>query len=522
MNDFADERGGLRYLIALRQHWRLMALLVVAAVGAALLYSSSADKRYEAEADLLVTPISPTDPTYAGIPVIRESGESRAVLTVARLLQTPTVAEGVKRQLRSDRSRASLADSIDVVPQEQSTIVTVVGKAPTGRAAARLANTFARVLVDQRTATFQRNVQAAADRASRQLEAIPPLQRTSPQGLAAQTRLDSVAPLLNTPDPTVQLASPAAVPLDPVWPKTKLSVLVALLVALMLGTGIAVGLELLNPRYRREDELVRDHRLPVLARIPRLGRRELARYFSGAQPLPADAKEAYRTLRANLSRAGSGGRVPDRILVVSAVPGEGKTMTSVNLAISLADVGLRVLLVDGDLRRPMVGTLLGAGVPRATFADVLHGTVAPEDAVVDAPGQPPNLKLLLSHPGPFFVDKLTPDLVDSVLERLRPVADVVVFDSPPLTEVSDALAYAEVTDTSIIAVRLGHSRRDKLRDLRRLLLQRNVAPAGFVITTRDRPRAKGYYASRGAFAEPFPQLVEPSSMPESIETGSKR
>ena len=431
MNEFADQQGGLRYLLALRQHWRLMALIVVVAVAAAALYSSTAEERYEAEADILVTPIASTDPTYAGIPLIRESGESRAVLTVARLLETPTVSEGVKRRLGSDRSREALLNSIEIVPQEQSTIVTVVGSASTPDGAARLANAFAQTLIDQRTSVFRRNLDAAVERARAQLEAIPEVQRTTPEALAIQQRIDSATSLLGTGDPTVQLASAAAVPADPVWPRPTLSVLVALLVALMIGTGLAVGLELLNPRIRREDELVLEHRLPILARVPRLKRNEIRGYLSGTQPLPADAKEAYRTLRANLSTVGSGGRLPDRILVVSAVPGEGKTMTSVNLAIALADVGLRVVLIDGDLRRPMVGTVLGVGVPRETFADVLHGAARPEAALVEAPGQSPNLKLMLSRPEPFFVDKLTPELVGGVLDGLRRLADVVVLDSPP-------------------------------------------------------------------------------------------
>src|SRR4051794_3783027 len=275
MNELNDERGSLRYLLALRQHWRLMALLVVVAVAAAIVYSSTAEKRYEAEADILVTPLSSNDVTFAGIPLIRESGQSRAVLTVARLLETPAVANGVKRRLATDRDRDDLLNSVEVVPQEQSTIVTVVGKAPTPRGAARLANTFARVLIDQRTAAFQRHLEASVKRMRDQMAALPPAQRTSTEALALQQRIDSQAALLGLGDPTVQLASVAAPPSGPVWPKRTLSIFVALIAALLLGAGLAVGLELLNPRIRSEEALTSEHRLPILTRVPRLSKKAL-------------------------------------------------------------------------------------------------------------------------------------------------------------------------------------------------------------------------------------------------------
>ena len=79
-----------------------------------------------------------------------------------------------------------------------------------------------------------------------------------------------------------------------------------------------------------------------------------------------------------------------------------------------------------------------------------------------------------------------------------------------------------MTETTVIAVRLGRSRRDKLADLRRLLLQRDISPAGFVLTTRDRPRVKGYYYSRGAFVEPLPQFDEAPRMSEGMKSGSNR
>ena len=98
---FGDEReGAARYLQALREHWLLVLTVVAAAVGVAILYSATAQKRFEARTDVLVTPVSSSDPTFVGIGLLRESSDqSRSVLTAARLVSTPEVAERVRRRL---------------------------------------------------------------------------------------------------------------------------------------------------------------------------------------------------------------------------------------------------------------------------------------------------------------------------------------------------------------------------------------------------------------------------------------
>jgi receptor protein-tyrosine kinase len=176
------------------------------------------------------------------------------------------------------------------------------------------------------------------------------------------------------------------------------------------------------------------------------------------------------------------------------MPGEGKTMTSVNLAIALALAGQRVVLADGDLRRPMIATVFGIGTNPRGFADVLLGRADPEEALTSAPGHGDRLRLLLSSPDQAqLIDLLDPERVERALTELRLVADVVVIDSPPITEVADALALADEAEVVLVAVRLGRTRRDRLDELRRMLAQRGIAPAGFVVTTRKARRGEGYY-----------------------------
>ena len=198
----------------------------------------------------------------------------------------------------------------------------------------------------------------------------------------------------------------------------------------------------------RADELLLEQRLPILARIPRLSRRTLSRYLSGREQLPPTAWEAYRTLRASLANAGADGGFPRTVLVSSSIPGEGKTLTSINLAITMALSGVKVVLVDADLRRPMIATAFGIPARTRGFATLLGGEADPLRALVSPPHQPRELKLLLASPQQaWMVDLLQRERIERVLDRLKQNADVVIIDSPPVGEVADALALADVVET---------------------------------------------------------------------------
>ena len=235
-----------------------------------------------------------------------------------------------------------------------------------------------------------------------------------------------------------------------------LTLAVALVVGLLLGLAAAVTLEVVNPRFTREEELTRAHRLPVLARVPRLPARAVESYFLGQGPLPREAWKAYRTLRAVLANAGGNGdRFPASIVVTSAGPRDGKTLTAVNLAIALSSAGLNVTLVDADLPRPMIGSIFNV--------------VGHRDGVMH----------LLNELHLYETQR-----VKQVLDRLGRECDVVVIDTPPLPEVAEAVAFADASEAVVICARIGHTRRDKLAELRDLLGRRGVVPLGFFVTSR--------------------------------------
>jgi Mrp family chromosome partitioning ATPase len=293
--------------------------------------------------------------------------------------------------------------------------------------------------------------------------------------------------LVGLTDPTVSLLTPATIPTAPSWPRPKLTLIVALVIGLLLGIAAAVALELLNPRFTREEELTLAHRLPVLARMPKLPARAVRDYSLGRGPLPSEAWKAYRTLRAVLATAGNGGdRLPSSILVTSGGDGDGKTLTAVNLAIALSASGLRVTLVDADIPRPMIAMTFNIKGRRDGLVNLLKNPETRMNVLTPAPGRE-RLNLLLSSPEQIgHLNLFDAPRIGEVLSRLEEDSDVIVIDSPPLPEVAEALALADASEAVMLCVRIGHSRRDKLSELRDLLAGRGVTPIGFFVTSRRR------------------------------------
>lgn len=483
---FEEERGSQagEYLSALRRRWPLVLALVVVAAAVALAFSATAAEKYRAEADILITPFTDSTDAFAGITLFRD--ETSSVYAAGRIMTTPSVTDAVIRRLDLALSREELLGKVRIQPLEQSSIVTITAEAGSAAGAAELANTFAEVFIDRRTREFQEQLKSVIAGIEERLDVLPSTSTT--EELTLQGRLGLLRPVVGAQDPTIDFLSEAVPPDSPSWPRPALILAVAILAALILGVGSVLILEALDPRMSSEDILLRS--LPVVARIPRARARVARDYLRGKGPLPANLWEGYRTLRASLAARGIGGASPRAVLVTSAIKAEGKTMTAVNLAKALTAGGLRVILVDGDFRRPSVGSAFGLSRETGGLAELLFGQGSVDDALVDAPGYANWLRLLL--PGSAQpIDLLEPRRIAELIDRLKSEADVIVVDSPPLTEFADAFAVADAVDTVLVAVRLGYSRRDRFAELNRFLSQHDVAPAGLVVTSRRRSRDAG-------------------------------
>jgi succinoglycan biosynthesis transport protein ExoP len=481
MTGVPDERlGAGRYLQALRQHWPFVVLSAAIAVAAAVAYSAAAQKRYEAGADVLVNPIPAGTGSLVGIPLIAESATSRSVLTAAHLVKSPEVAADVKRTLHSRQGINGLLDRIDVKPQQQSAILTITATASSPEAAARLANAFADALIAQRTALFRNEVRATIRRLEARLRALGQ-SSTSPEATALASRLGDLRGLSGGGDPTLQVASRAVPPTLADWPRPVLSVLVALAAGLLLGVGVAVALELLNPLVLRDEDV----RLPILAKIPVGSLRSRKAGASAGERMPEDAREAYRRARFALSATDPNRALPHAILVTSVADGDDSATVAIGLALTTAAAGSRVALVDANLRRPRLGTALGVTSVGPGVEAVLAGEVDAADALIATAADPNRLTLLPAtpHRDPP-VDLLQTPGLRGLMEELD--ADVIVIDSPPAIDFADAFVIAGDVGAVVVAVRLGRTRRDKLVELRRLFAQRGVVPAGAIVLPRRR------------------------------------
>ena len=492
----AERQGTARYLQALAQHWPFIVGSVTFALVAALLYLSAADERYQAHADILVTPVAINDTTFVGLPVIRESGEGRGVLTAARLVETPRVADLARKQLRLRATREQLFGAVRVAPQQQSNIVTITGEDNSPERAAALANAFASGVIAERTRIFQRELRQVVGRLSRRLDALPEESRDVGEAPALADRLGSLQGLVGSRDPTLQIASLAVPPTAAAWPRPELSLAVALFAGLLLGIGIAIVLELVNPLVLRDEDVL-EERVALLARVPRTSTQDLRAHVRGARELGGDVLDAYRLARVNLRAAGEEGAGPSTILLTSGGRRDGTTTAALTLALVYAQAGMRVVLVDTDLRRAGLTSALGLSTSARGLRELLLDEASVEDVLTPVDDFGEALRLVASRPDDEdTVDLLQSRRIETVAEELRSHADVVVFDSPPVTEVADALPLATAVDAVVVVVRYGRTRRDNLARARLVLGQLGVVPAGIVAVTRRRagtrpvPRAR--------------------------------
>jgi capsular exopolysaccharide synthesis family protein len=485
----AEQEGLQRYVETIRERIWLIVTAVVITTAIAVLYVATATKMYEADADLLVTPVSGDNPVLTSLGLIRESADpTRDVETASRLVTNINVAERVKKAIDSPDSAQTLLDKVKAEPVAQSNIVAVSARETSPRAAQRLANAFAEQAVAERTASMYQQIDAQLPQLEAQLRqgALPAEGEISLADQIAQLQA-----LRTSTDPTMRVETEAALPSSQASPRPTLSIAGGIAAGLILGIAAAFAAQVLDPRLRREAQLRRSYRLPILGRIPKDPRAKESP-LAPRQVSPATG-EAYRALRANLAtsrRSNGEGRV---ILVTGSSPSEGKTTTAINLATSLALAGNRVILIESDLRRPVLSRVIDARPDRGVVSVLIENSTLAE-SLIPSPTYGPNLRLLLSdYEGGWIAELFSIPTAEQMIEDARHMADFVIIDSAPLNEVVDALPLAVQSDDVLLVVRLGVTRLDKLSQLAELLAENGVRPAGFAVVGTPRPKRSDYH-----------------------------
>jgi polysaccharide biosynthesis transport protein len=210
--------------------------------------------------------------------------------------------------------------------------------------------------------------------------------------------------------------------------------------------------------------------------------------------------ESYRALRTSLLLSNLGAP-PKVIMVTSALPQEGKSTTSINCAVVLAQKGVRVLLIDADLRRPSIHKTLGMG-PRSGLSNVLTGSTTLEQAITRSTILP-NLQILpAGTPPPNPAELLASANMRDVLNQLREQFDHIVVDTPPSLSVTDAVVLSPRADAVVLVIRSGQTTKQSLRRARNILAQVNAKVIGVLLNAVDlsSPDYYYYYEYQGKYA----------------------
>jgi polysaccharide biosynthesis transport protein len=336
--------------------------------------------------------------------------------------------------------------------------------------------------------------------------------KTLLEGLLQQTKQNDVV-RAGTPN-NVRVVDYAIAQKKPVSPKRTLIVGLSFLLALGFGVGLAFLLEYLDDTIRTSEDIENVLHLPSIALIPLVGAPVHRRWLIGAQKngnstngkskdvlftdmdKRSPIAEAYRHLRTSILLS-TAGRAPRTLLVTSSVPSEGKTTTAVNTAISLAQTGAKVLMIDADMRRPRLHSIFDlsnrAGLSSLLSRDVVYDDIASTIQheqnsglfVITAGPLPPN-------PAELIGSEQMAKLIAEVSAKFTHV----VVDSPPVAAFTDGVLIASMVEGVVLVVHSGKNSRKLVLRARKLLQDVGARIIGVVLNKADvRSRTDYYYNS---------------------------
>ena len=307
----------------------------------------------------------------------------------------------------------------------------------------------------------------------------------------------------------INIVDGASIPSEPVAPKIPLNIGLGCIGGLLLGIVLAFVVENFDNSIRTPEDIETYGSLPSLGIIPSVaskgknGQRSLARTDPPQLILPVTMEqrnsggaEAFRALRTSLLLS-SPEKPPQVILVTSAMTQEGKSFTSLNLAVVLAQTGESVLLVDSDMRRPAIHKYLGIAMNRGLSA-CLAGTQDSAAAVVNIAEIPGLHVLPAGHMPPYPSEMLASSAMHQLVQGWRQTFRYIVLDTPPVLAVTDAVVCARVADVVVLIVRSEQTGRQSLIRARDVLRKAGANIAGVVVNdlsfnSVDYRQYYGYY-----------------------------
>lgn len=455
------------YIRILRKNWLVILTLAVLGLSAVSAYTFTRTPSYESSSTVFVS-------TQGGSTVAElQQGSNFAqarINTYVGLVTTPVVLDPVIARLGLPTTAEGLAEKVSATAGQNSTLITIkVIDADAVRAAA-IANAVASSLSS----------------------VVPELEPAANDG-SSPVRLSPVRD-----------AQPPSAPASPNVP-----------INLTLGAvgGLAIGLAVAAARTRLDNRIRVPRDAELITHAPSIGaiafdaKARERPLIVHADPLSPRA-ESFRSLRTNLQFLDMGGR--SSFVITSSIPSEGKSTTTINLAIALADAGKRVALLDTDLRKPKVAEYLGVE-GGAGLTDVLIGRAEVNDVMLPWGGRslyvlpagkiPPNPSELLGSAR-----------MGTLITMFERDFDVVLCDAPPLLPVTDAAILARVTSGALMVVSAGKTTRHQLTLATEALGAVGAKLAGFVMTMVPTRGPDSYYSAYGyGYGYGYRETAEPGS-----------
>ncbi len=506
-----------------RTLWKWFWLILVGAAiagGITYLVSSRSTPIYRSSSQLLIQQAN----SPSGLQWTEVLTSERLAANYARLLTTRPVLNQVAANLRLPE----ITSSIIVDPVRETQIIVLHVEDANPALATAVANDLPAVFISENEKQLQQRInttleayqtqidgaEADIEQAQTQLQVFTALeddgeeltleqaaQRARLEASLAQYR-SSLAELLRNRDDvkraeanrgdTITVVEPAIEPTQPVRPRVLVNTLIAAALGALLLTAVAFLIEYLDDTIKLPEDATRVTGLPALGSLVQYRNGDKGRRLIAATNPQSPFTESYRTLRTNIQFS-SLDRPIDRLMVTSASPAEGKSTTAANLAVVVAQGGKRTILVDTDLRRPVLHQIFS--LPNAV--GVTNALLLPEGSDLTPLLQPTdvqNLWLLSSGPQPPNPSELLGShRMGELIKELGQYADMLVFDSPPTLAVTDAAVLARQMDGVLLVVESAKTREVAAKRAAQGLLKVNANVLGIAVNRISYRLAGSHY-----------------------------
>ncbi len=502
----------LRQYVALLRKWLWLILLCTLLAGAtSYIVSRQSTPIYQASTTLMVSQATASTASAVYSDIL---SSERLARTYANLLTTQPVLEETAKRLGIDVK--GLERSITVTPVRDTQLLEIKVEGPNPQLIAEIANTLPQVFIErnremqigrvsQSKAGLQKEIDSTLEDIARTQEALTAAtddaQRTRLETSLAQYR-STYSNLVNSYQQAslaevqainnVVVAEPAVTPQNPIRPRTATNTMLAAVVGAMLALGAAFLIEYLDDTVKSPDDISRVSGLSTLGAIARLKDTGGARQLIAWLRTKAPESEAYRTLRTNIQFS-SVDKPVKTLMVTSSSPGEGKSTTTANLAVVMAQTGQKVIIVDTDLRRPVQHKVFGVPNNTGLTTALLTGDASMVSSYLQ-PTEIENLFVLTSGPIPPNPSELLGShRMKTLVEALSGVADLVIFDSPPVLAVTDAVVLGRQVDGVLLVADAGRTREQALLTASGELQKTGANTLGVALNRLDTRRGGYYY-----------------------------